>query len=307
MHAAILFLIFNRPDTSKRVFEIIRQVKPLRFYIAADGPRNDEEIEICEKTRSIIEKIDWDCEVKTLFRKENLGCGKAVSSALTWFFDNESEGIILEDDIIPHLDFFPYCEELLEKYRATDQIYAISGHNHLYGEKANEDSYYFSSICHIWGWASWRRAWKAYDYSLEAINKKEFFNILRYYCDKSCYRNFWKLIFFQMKDHLIDTWDYQWGISLMYNKALCIIPNTNLTQNIGFGENATHTKKIKKKILDYKGRAIFPLKHPQNIFLNREGDRMDIIKNKRCISDIRYVKRYVLFKLKILLNGRFKF
>jgi hypothetical protein len=307
MHTAILFLIFNRPDTSKRVFEIIRQVKPLRFYIAADGPRNDEEIKICEETRSIIEKIDWDCEIKTLFRRENLGCGKAVSSALTWFFDHEPEGIILEDDIIPHLDFFTYCEELLEKYRTTDQIYAISGHNHLYGETVNEDSYYFSSICHIWGWASWRRAWKAYDYSLETINKKEFFTVLRYYYDKSCYRNFWKQVFFQMKNHLIDTWDYQWGISVMYNKALCIIPNNNLTQNIGFGENATHTKKIDKKNFDYKGRAILPLKHPQNISLNRKGDKMDIIKNKRCVSNIRYVKHYVLFKLKIWLNGKFSF
>ncbi len=145
MKSPVLFLIFNRPDTTAKVFEAIREARPPKLYIAADGPRPNRagEKDRCEVTRAIATQVDWPCEVKKLFRDENLGCGKAVSEAITWFFENEPEGIILEDDILPHPDFFPYCDEMLEKYRDNDRVGIISGHNHIYRDLNRESSYGF--------------------------------------------------------------------------------------------------------------------------------------------------------------------
>lgn len=297
MKTAILFLIFNRPDTAIRVFETIRQARPPRLYVAADGPRKDRvgENEKCEETRSIIKLIDWNCEVKTLFRNENLGCGKAVSEAITWFFEQEEEGIILEDDVLPHSDFFPYCEELLERYRNVEQVRFISGRNHLYGARASEDSYYFSSVNQVWGWASWRRVWKLYDYNLETIKKRDFYASLNYYYQDIHIINHQKLLFAQMKRHMIDTWDYQLTFALMVNKSLCIIPNINLIQNIGIGNEATHTLEGNKIIKEYKGGSILPLKHPDKVKLNKEGDMLEFTFNQIGVSRYRYIRWYLLY------------
>ena len=160
MTPAVLFIIFNRPETTQRVFDAIRLAKPTRLYIAADGPRENKtgEKELCEQARKIAQNVDWDCEVKTLFQKENLGCGKAVSHAISWFFENEDMGIILEDDCLPHQSFFKYCEELLEKYKNNDRIGIISGNNFQKKRKIGSFSYYFSDIVNIWGWATWARS-----------------------------------------------------------------------------------------------------------------------------------------------------
>lgn len=304
MKTAILFLIFNRPDTTFRVFETIRQAKPPRLYIAADGPRENRpgEKELCIETRSIINKIDWECEVKTLFRKTNLGCGKAVSQAITWFFENEEEGIILEDDILAHPDFFPYCEELLSKYRDNESVRFISGRNHLYDKRVNNDSYYFSSINHVWGWATWRSAWQIYSFDLSNLNEKKFNKALNKYYSKRIYKNYWKIIFFQMKNYMIDTWDYQWTISLIYNNSLCIVPNVNLIQNIGFGIDATHTFDVDNKVSEYKGKSILPLVHPSEILLNRIGDELDIKINNRYISNSVYFRWRIKQLIKQLIK-----
>ena len=175
----ILFLIFNRLDTTRRVFEEIRKQKPRQLFVASDGPRvnKDGEREIVEKTRKLVlDNIDWECEVKTLFRGENLGCKIAVSSAIDWFFENIEEGIILEDDCLPAQSFFGYCEELLEKFREDGRISVISGDNFQFGWRNTSDSYYFSKNCHIWGWATWRRAWERYDVEMKTypnFKKKE--------------------------------------------------------------------------------------------------------------------------------------
>ena len=176
----ILFLIFNRPDTTKRVFESIRSIKPAKLYIAADGDRKDKVGEdlLCKDTRSIIDLIDWECEIKTLFRPENLGCKIAVSSAIDWFFENEEQGIILEDDCLPNESFYIYCETLLNYYAFNERIMHISGNNFQDGMMRGNGSYYFSNYNHIWGWASWKRAWKAYNVDLsfltETLIEKQF-------------------------------------------------------------------------------------------------------------------------------------
>ena len=165
----ILFLIFNRPETTKKVFSAIKEVQPPRLYIAADGPRSEQpdEADHCELARTIATKVDWDCEVKTLFRDQNLGIRIAVSQAIDWFFEQEPEGIILEDDCLPDQSFFWFCKELLEKYRNDTRIMHIGGTNFQFGKNRTNYSYYFSRYAHIWGWASWRRAWEYYDEKLK--------------------------------------------------------------------------------------------------------------------------------------------
>lgn len=193
----ILFLIFNRPDTTRIVFKRIREIRPSKLYVAADAPRANKlgEAELCMETRAIIKDIDWPCELKTLFRDENLGCKLSVSGALDWFFENEECGIILEDDCLPDLTFFSFCKELLERYKDDDRIGHIGGNCFLPGQIAKELSYDFCSITHIWGWATWRRVWKNMDVQFhfweEHKNRRS-----------SLFRNLWRkfilLLLFQM-------------------------------------------------------------------------------------------------------------
>ncbi len=244
LNTPILFIIFNRPDLTEQVFNEIKKQQPKQLFIAADGPRFDahSDLELCKQTRSIINKIDWPCELKTLFRDQNLGCGKAVSSSISWFFDQVEEGIILEDDCLPNDSFFVFCETLLEKHRNNQTAMHIGGSNFHFGKKYSNTSYYFSAIPHVWGWATWRRAWRLYDFNLSDLNY--FLNqnkIYNYVSDKKTY-SFWFEIFCKMNQKKIDTWDYQWQYAIWNNNGLAIIPSVNLIKNIGFGSNATHTK-----------------------------------------------------------------
>ncbi len=168
MQSPILLLVFNRPDTTRQVFETIRAARPPRLYVAADGPRPGRagEAERCAEVRELTTQIDWPCELKTLFRNENLGCKIGVSSAIDWFFQNEPEGIILEDDVVPLPSFFLYCDVLLDRYRNDIRVGVISGSNLVSNHLMLEESYFFSRYNHIWGWASWRRAWDHYDVTM---------------------------------------------------------------------------------------------------------------------------------------------
>ena len=243
MTKAVLFLIFNRLDTTKIVFEAIRKAKPPRFYIAADGAREDKvgEKEKCESVKKyVVENVDWDCEVKTLFRDKNLGCGVALSEAITWFFENEEDGIILEDDCLPDPTFFSYCETLLDYYKDDDSVMHISGDRFIDFKYGNY-SYYFATIQHCWGWASWASAWKHFDFTLEKYPIHLIEERLFYFYNDINMRRYWKDIYMMMKNREIDTWDYQWSFSIIANDGLCINPNINLISNIGFGGDGTHT------------------------------------------------------------------
>ncbi len=241
LNTAVLFLVFNRLDTTKEVFEAIREAKPPRLYIAADGARveKDGEDQKAQAVRNyILSNIDWKCEVKTLFRDENLGCKYAVSGAIDWFFANEEMGIILEDDCLPSQSFFWFCEELLEKYKDDMRVGQISGDNFQKGIKRGDADYYFSIYNHIWGWASWANRWKNYDVELNTINDTKFIKNLFQNKNTQAY---WLEVFQNMKMKQIDTWDYQWTFTLWNNNQLTILPNINLVKNVGFGEDATHT------------------------------------------------------------------
>ena len=165
INTAVLFMVFNRPNTTSKVFEEIKKARPPRLYVAADGPRKDKDGEEKKvlKVREIATAVDWPCEVKTLFREKNLGCKSQTSSAITWFFKNEEQGIILEDDSLPHIDFFYFCEFLLDYYHDNKKILTIAGCNFQDGNKRGDASYYFSKYFQCWGWAGWRRSWSYYD------------------------------------------------------------------------------------------------------------------------------------------------
>lgn len=272
MKTPVLFLVFNRPDTSARVFAAIRTARPERLYVAADGPRAGRggEAELCAETRRIATAVDWPCEVKTLFRDANLGCGRAVSDAISWFFDNEPEGVILEDDCLPNQDFFGYCAELLERYRHEEKIMHIGGTNYQEGVKRGQGSYYYSAYSHVWGWASWRRAWQRYGFNVRNMPADKFEGVLKEYFSAKSERSYWRWIYNKMVQEQIDTWDYQWQFSIWLVKGVSVIPNSNLVSNIG--NVGTHVDIGENKSLNIPTENVLPLTHPATVEIDQEAD-----------------------------------
>ena len=279
--SAVLFLIFNRPDVTKKVFEQIRHAKPARLYVAADGPRSDKENEalLCEQTRAIIKAIDWNCELKTLYRDENLGCKVAVSSAIGWFFDQEDEGIILEDDCLPATSLFYFCDTLLDYYRNDNRVRHIAGSNFQQGNTWGEASYYFSNLTHVWGWASWKRVWADYDVDLSDYNDNEVKQQLHDIFGDTYIVNSWMQIFEVLKAKKIDTWDYQLAFTNFMNKGLSVMPNVNLVSNIGFGSGATHTSDIENENAGIPLSNIDDIIHPKNRLPEKEADMFTLNKD----------------------------
>jgi len=241
--SAVLFVIFNRPETTKKVFEAIKTAQPKRLYIAADGPRPSfpGDVQLCKEAREVVKAIDWDCEVKTFFRDENAGCKYGVSAAINWFFDQEEEGIILEDDCLPANSFFKFCDVLLEKYRFDTRIRHITGCNLQFGKKWGDASYYFSNRTHVWGWASWKRVWNDYDLNLTKYAGTEVKQQLKNIYDDDFVAEAWTNIFNEQKAGKINSWAYPLDFCNFFNNGLVIIPNENLVSNIGFKSGATHT------------------------------------------------------------------
>lgn len=276
MKTPVAFLVFKRPDTTERVFEVIRQTKPPKLLLVADGPRanHDGEIAKCEAVRAIIEQVDWDCEVIKNYSETNLGCAKRISSGLNWVFEQVEEAIILEDDCLPHPSFFQFCEDLLDKYRYDERIASISGQNIQTGHKRVGYDYYFSRYNHIWGWATWRRAWQHYDFEMKLwpeIKTKQFLkDILGE--DKAV--KTWTKIFQNMYNgNKYNTWDFQWQFSCWMRHSLGITSNVNLISNIGFGEGSTHVSGNKNKHANLPVEAVqFPLKHPPYVICDVKAD-----------------------------------
>lgn len=270
----ILFTIFNRPDTTKIVFEKIRQIQPKYLYIAADGPRNDDtqDIRLSNECRNIINQIDWDCELHTLFRNENLGCKMAISSAIDWFFENVELGIILEDDCVPDLSFFPFCGDLLNYYKDDKRVGLISGSNFYSDAIKNFYSYYFSKYSFIWGWATWKRTWELYDVNMKLwpeIQQRKYLNTIL--SDKRTVI-YWNNIFDATFQNRINTWDHQLTFSMFIQNLVSIIPKVNLVSNIGFNSDATHTKKENNLSNFPVSHIDFPLKKPKYIIKDNNAD-----------------------------------
>ncbi len=269
LNTPVAFIIFNRPETTERVFNEIAKAKPPKLLVVGDGARINCEGEAAKvlATRAILNRVDWSCEVLTNFTEVNLGCKKRVASGLDWVFEQVPEVIILEDDCLPHPTFFRFCQELLTYYRDDQRVGMISGDNFQFGHRFNDDSYYFSNINHIWGWASWRSRWQ-HDYDVDLKHWPKIHNegrIADWFGSKIEQDNFADCLekVYQGK---IDTWDYQWQFASRLNGRNAVMPNVNLISNIGFGVDATHTTGESKFASLPTAPIEFPLKHPVALF-----------------------------------------
>ncbi len=292
LETPVAFIIFNRPDTTERVFAEIAKAKPPKLLVVADGARTNKigEAEKVAATRAIIQRVDWDCEVLTNFSEVNLGCKVRVSSGIDWVFEQVEEAIILEDDCLPDPTFFRFCQEMLERYRNDQRIGMISGDNFQFGQTHNNDSYYFSKYVHIWGWATWRDKWQnSYDVELKKWPAVRNGNYLVDILGNTKEAASWSKTFDSMYKGEIDTWDYQWVFANWLEGRVNVMPNVNLISNIGFGADATHTfsdSHLAKIPLD---NMVFPIKNPVGIYKNLQAD---IFTFKSCFNVPLYKKIY---------------
>lgn len=276
LRTPVAFIIFNRPDTTERVFAEIAKAKPPKLLVVADGPRADRdgEAEKAATTRAIIDRVDWDCEVLTNYSDINLGCKRRVSSGIDWVFEQVEEAIILEDDCLPHPSFFRFCEELLMRYRHDQRISQINGVNFQSGYRINDDSYYFSKNSHIWGWASWRDRWQNdYDVEMKRWPRIRDQGRMADWFYSPAEKTSWTNIFEKVYQGEVDTWDYQWSFAVLLHGRLSILPNVNLISNIGFGPDATHTIVAGALSNLQVDEMHFPLNHPEGIFASHALDR----------------------------------
>lgn len=277
----VLFLVFSRPDTTRRVFETIRRARPTRLYVAADGPRPGHPTDAvrCAETRAVVLDVDWPCEVFTLFQEVNLNCGLAPVTAMNWFFAHESEGIILEDDCVPAPDFYLFCEELLARYRNDARVMHIGGNN--FGSEARPPlaagapSYHFSTQRNSWGWATWRRAWQLYDYHLTDFREAAAAGALDHAFSGPLEKRYrlGKMAGVLALPQPPDVWDYQWEYTIARHHGLYIVPAVNLVGNIGFGNHSTHTHDGDDVLGALPARNLaLPLRHPTRVASDRRRD-----------------------------------
>lgn len=266
----ILVLIFKRPELTQRVFDRIKAIRPKQLFVSADGarPHKAGEEELVQATRAIFENVDWDCEVKYLFRDQNLGCRSAVSGGINWFFENVERGIILEDDCIPDLTFFQFAEEMLEKYKDAPQIMSVSGLNLVQNDsffQNLDNSYAFTRFTFYWGWATWRRAWQRMDVDMPAFPAfVEEGYINRLLKDRLAQQYILKR-FEETYTKQNDSWAYAWFFNCILHEGLAIVPKNNLVENVGFGDQATHTDFAEASFQTPAIPLDFPLRHPAQI------------------------------------------
>jgi hypothetical protein len=240
----ILVIIFNRPDFAKNIFLALSEIKPSRLYVVSDGPRTKSEESDIQESRELFNSIDWKCEVSYDYSDVNMGLRKRISSAISWAFESEEKLIILEDDCIPHPDFFKFCGDLLIKYKDDKRVMCINGCN-LNPQLCENysETYFFSRYSNSWGWATWKRAWDLFDSELAGLDDKRIYktfadNLPRKYRSKT----YWSYMLGRVKQNKIDSWAYRWMFSLWINNGLAIVPQSNLIQNIGNDHRSTHTK-----------------------------------------------------------------
>ena len=277
----ILLISWCRPEKTLKIIERMKVIKPNKLYLASDGPisndkKNKKKVRLNRELLN--DKINWLCEKRILYSDINQGCKYGVSNAINWFFENETEGIILEDDCLPHLDFFYFCRDLLKIYRDDKRIWSITGQNMQNNKTYGDGSYYFSKYSHCWGWASWRRCWEKYDRDIKSWPANKEINNLKNIFENKKEIKFWSRILDNLYyESRPDTWDYQWSYTCFINSGLTIVPNKNLIENIGFDQEATHTKEnfIDLSIEDFSvfSSGLIPIKHPENIIQNKKADK----------------------------------
>ena len=274
MKSPVIFIIFNRPDTTKRVFEAIRKARPSKLLVIADGPRQDhpDDLEKCNATRMILKGVDWDCELIKRYADNNIGCKTNISSGLDWAFSLVNEAIILEDDCLPDPTFFRFCDEMLEYCRDDKRIAMISGDNFQFGKKRTDYSYYFSRYPHIWGWATWKRSWDNFDIDMKVWPEVRDGGWLKDILHSKRSALYWRYIFNSAFNNKVDSWGYPWTFSCFKENEVSIMPNNNLISNIGSGVDAVHTKSKDKYSNMETSPMGFPISHPPHLIQNHIAD-----------------------------------
>ena len=269
----VAFFIFNRPRETERTFKRIAQVEPRTLLLVADGPRGIAETQRCDDARAVLRRIDWPCDVRINFADHNMGCRRRVSSGLHWVFAQVEEAIILEDDCLADESFFPFCAELLARYRHDPRVMSVAGDNFQFGRRRTPHSYYFSIIPHVWGWATWRRAWRHFDLHMRRWPMLRETPALRDLLGHDSVARFYRDTFDKGISGEIDTWDIQWAFAHVAHGGLTILPETNLVTNIGFGGDATHTRCANVRESNLPAVPMrFPLDHPKAVERCVEAD-----------------------------------
>ena len=311
----VLFTIFNRPSSTQKVFNAIRKAAPKKFFIGADGPRkgNKKDISNCQKVREIISQVDWDCEVSTLYRENNLGCKHATISAINWFFESVDEGIILSDDDLPSESFFSFSQELLEKYRFDDKVMQINGGFYLDDLKKFDKSYYFSKLNSSWGWATWKQSWQLFDSEMTGYkDMKKNREIEKYYENKEISN--WMIRYYdEAYLPFRRTWAQTWSYAIMKNNGLCVNPTTNMVNNMGFFDDPTSAVDDGYSIYaNYKLENIIHINHTETVSYDVTNDVlwfMNVIKKsdtKLTSSKLTIFIARVKAKLLIILFDYFR-
>jgi hypothetical protein len=304
MDTPVVFLIFNRPDLTAQTFEVLRRIKPKYLRVVSDGPRphRPDDIPLCTASRAIIEKVDWNCELTRDYSEINLGCGKRVSSGITNAFEDFDEAIILEDDCLPHESFFAFCSEMLARYRNDERIMHVAGYS-FQPFKRTPSSYYFSKYTHIWGWGTWKRAWRNYDFKMSSwLEFLDGGHLHRLFPD-SLEFHFWENLFYQVYFGKIDTWDYQWQFACLQSGGLGIVPEVNLVTNTGHRSDGTHTK-LACSPLGRTAEEIGSLVHPEAIAENIIADKFlfDTVFGGERLRDEQKIRLWTKIRVKQIRN-----
>lgn len=268
----VALILFKRPEVIERVFKRIAQAKPQTLLLIADGPRNKEEAIACAQVRDLVQRVDWDCRVLKNYSDVNLGCRHRPATGIDWIFSQVDEAIILEDDCLPSLSFFYFCQTLLEHYRDDERIFMIGGNNFQGGIKRTEDSYYFSRYPGTWGWATWKRAWQYYDHALESWPAVKAAGRLPWIFNSPAEQRYFEPYLQQCYENKLDAWDYIWLYSYLCQNGLTIEPSVNLVSNIGFGSIASHTFETDSPLANVPAGEIWKIQHPRQVIRHVEAD-----------------------------------
>jgi hypothetical protein len=300
--APVLLIIFNRPDTTEKVFEAIRRAKPKKLFVSADAPRagSQEDGVNCDKSREIVRKVDWECETHYRFLDENVGCGWGPATAITWAFEHEDRLIILEDDCVPSMSFFPYCNQLLDKYLNDTRIWLVSGRSHQSNSRFfDQQDYIFSHYGHSWGWGTWKRCWEQFDMHMTDLSHfikiGGALNVLSSKEEGLLFNKKYSKLFADKNLHT-HVWDFQFGYAILKNGGLCVVPAKNLIENIGYV--GTHSTKI-NEFTSMKAEENFKVeRHPRFVAANREYEKLHFDTHiRKIMGDIPLMQR-ILRKIK---------
>ena len=294
----VVVVVFNRPELARAVFNVLKKARPASLFIVADGPRegHPKDVALCEETRAVFENISWPCTVQRNLAATNLGCGRRPSSGLDWAFGQVDRAVVLEDDCLPDLTFFRFCDEMLDRYADDERIMMVSGMNIAGIWKQEIQSYHFSYYGSTWGWATWRRAWQHYDYDMPLWWSGEVQNRIRDVLADDAQFRYRQSVFSGNHDRV---WDYQWNFVRLLQSGLSIVPARNMISNAGFGGHATHTKDTNSPLARIPRQSMtFPLKHPSAIAVDRDYDAFWFKTNAPSSFQCRSVWRSCLQRLR---------